>query len=206
VLHRPVEPADVTGQIAPSTLGFQKPFRTHVHFSLILGGSLGAFAGFRNQVCGQRVRRTWPLTPFSLSLLRYLRLPPPLRPPPPMLDEPRELLALAELPDPPPEPPPSASPREPELDEVLRFPTRSPPPDEDRVPDLSPAPAALSPAPPALLSLARPPPAPPGPDRSAVEGRLALFRAWFCRAFAWRSEAELPRVVPPNLFAVLRSP
>src|SRR5215472_12501822 len=86
--------------------------------------------------------------------------PPPLREPPRefMLDEPRELLARAEL----PLIPPLLIPRDPLEPDVLRLPTRSPPPPprfppppappprSPPPPRLSPTPPRLSPAPPRL--------------------------------------------------------
>src|SRR5215472_526295 len=93
-----------------------------------------------------RSARLIAFSPFGIFVLAsiqffYLRRPPPERPPPPLrpprpppplkLEEPRELLARAELPLPPPNAPP------PPLDEsleTLRLPTRSPPPDPPLAP------------------------------------------------------------------------
>src|SRR5215469_6232986 len=98
---------------------------------------------------------------FPGSWFLYLLRPPPPPPPrEPMLDEPRELLARAEL----PLIPPLLIPRDPPEPDVLRLPTRSPPPpprfpprspappprSPPRSPRLSPAPPRLSPTPPRL--------------------------------------------------------
>jgi len=150
-----------------------------------------------------------------------------------MLEEPRLLLdrALEPLLDPPnalrsPAPPPP--PRE-----TSRPPMLSAPPPRFKLP-LSPRPPelrSLTPAPPPRLfvpTLLSPTPVPPArllaPElRSpAPPARLSLlvlpagstarfetlppWRPTCCRALDWRLANESPRVVPPNLFAVLRSP
>src|ERR1700756_2089544 len=114
----------------------------------------------------------------------HLRRPPPPREPrEPMLELPRELLARAELPLPPPKA--LALDRGLELGETLRLPTRSPPPaDEERFAPLE------------LRSLARG--CSPRDETSRVLP-CALFPCCeiFWRALAWRLAAESPRVVPP---------
>src|SRR5712671_809282 len=130
---------------------------------------------------------------FSFSKFSYLRLPPPPRrppppppKPPPMLDAPRLLLARALEPLYPLEPPPKASRFPPPLRDRSRLPIRSAPP-----------PLAPSPPPARLLR-------PPSPPRSLA--RLPPCRPTCCRALAWRFDIASPRVVPPNLSAVPRSP
>jgi hypothetical protein len=122
----------------------------------------------------------------------YLRRPPPPRDP--MLAEPRALLARAALAvgrllD----APPNALPLR--LDELgtLRLPTRSAPPALrlDPPSPVVPADGRFAPALPVRLAL-------PG-DPVLVDG---LFR-W---AADCRFATESPRAVPPNLFAVARSP
>src|SRR5215471_11344613 len=129
---------------------------------------------------------------FPCSWFLYLlRPPPPPREPrEPILEEPRELLARAELPF----IPPPLIPRDPPERDVLWLPTRSPPP-PPRFPPRSPAPPPRSPRSPRL--------SPTPPRLSPIPPRLPWPRFW--RAFAWRSATDDPRVVPPNLFAVCRS-
>src|SRR5258706_14891283 len=65
-------------------------------------------------------------------------------------------------------------------------------------------------APPPPARLPKPPPPPPRlpiPDPPArLLARLPPCRPTCCRALACRLESESPRAVPPNLFAVPRSP
>src|SRR5215471_17534700 len=158
---------------------------------------------------------------FPCSWFLYLlRPPPPPREPrEPILEEPRELLARAELPF----IPPPLIPRDPPERDVLRLPARSPPPPPRfpprspappprspalsplRSPRLSPTPPRLSPTPPRLSPT--PPRLSPTPPRlSPTPPRLPWPRFdMFCRAFAWRSATDDPRDVPPNLFAVCLS-
>src|SRR5437762_1021310 len=72
---------------------------------------------------------------------------------------------------------------------------RSDPPPPARLPTLAPPPRLLTPA-----RLLRPAPAP------RLLDRLPPCRPTCCRALAWRLASESPRVVPPNLSAVPRSP
>src|SRR6267143_4228234 len=110
----------------------------------------------------------------------YRRRPPPPREPP-ILEEPRELLARALLPrvrlESPLRPPPLELALEP--DDTLRLPTRSPPPPRSMLPACCLPPRSI--APPCCL-----PPICP----------------WFWRAFACRLDMESPRAVPPYLLAV----
>src|SRR5215469_16193308 len=140
-----------------------------------------------------------------ISYLRRPPPPPPPRPPPPrelpMLEAPRELLARALLPL--REEPPKASPlRDPPPADVLRLPTRSPPP--LRFPPLSLVPA-LGRFPPRSPRSPSPPPrfAPlsPAPPAARLPTPPCCCR-W--RAFAWRFAMESPRAVPPYLLAVER--
>src|SRR5436190_16323575 len=132
----------------------------------------------------------------SVTSVSYLRRPPPprLKPPPPprdaMLEVPRLLPARAFDPLYPREPPPNAFRFPPPLRERSRLPMRSAPP----------APAALLPKPALPARLLMPPP----PAR--LLGKFPPCRPTCCRALAWRLESESPRVVPPNLSAVARSP
>ena len=83
---------------------------------------------------------------------------------------------------------------------TLRLPTRSPPALDLLEPRLlAPVVPRFAPRLPVLARFPVP--------RSIVPacGRLA-WRETFWRAFAWRLATESPRVVPPNLFAVARSP
>src|SRR5688572_9801207 len=116
-----------------------------------------------------------------------------------MLEAPRLLLERALLPLQPPDPPPNP-PRLP-IDEVLptlRLPTRLPlPPKLPLPPRLeSPDERLLIPAP---LRL----PTPPG---RLVLPRFPPWRPMSRCAARWRLFNESPRAVPPNLFAVPRSP
>ena len=112
-----------------------------------------------------------------------------------MLDDPRELLARAELPltplDAPPNDPP---PRLLELTDgdVDRLPTRSPPP-PPRLMSLVPADGPL------LLPEPRSIVPADGPD-----WRPPIWD-WFCLAVDCRDDIESPRADPPYLFAVARS-
>ena len=121
-----------------------------------------------------------------------------------MLEAPRLLLARAELPLIPLEPPPNALLlRELAVGEAetLRFPMLSPPPAPPRfiVPAWAPPRLAL-----VLLT-----PAPPAPPRSIVPAwappRL-VAPAWAPPRVPWaevcRADGEVPRAVPPYLFAV----
>jgi hypothetical protein len=106
-----------------------------------------------------------------------------------MLEAPRLLLALAELPLVPPEPPPNV-PLLRELAvgeaETLRFPILSPPPAPLRFIVLAWAPPRFAPVLPAPARLVVPAWAPPRVPWAEV-----------CRA-----DGEVPRAVPPYLFAV----
>src|SRR4029077_2325619 len=80
------------------------------------------------------------------------------------------------------------------------LPTRSAPPPKLPLPARLPAPAPPpTPAPPRLPAL----PTPPGRE---VLPRFPPCRPTFRCAARWRLFNESPRVVPPNLFAVPRSP
>ena len=108
-----------------------------------------------------------------------------------MLEAPRLLLARAELPLAPPEPPPNALLLR-ELavgeEETLRFPMLSPPP-RFIVPAWAPPRLAL-----VLLT-----PAPPVPPRFIVPAWAPPRVPW---AEVCRADGEVPRAVPPYLFAV----
>src|SRR5215470_15844704 len=106
-----------------------------------------------------------------------------------MLEEPRELLARAELPF----IPPALIPRDPPEPDVFRLPTRSPPP---RFPPRSPAPPPLSPPRSPRLSPTppRPPRLSPTPPRLSPTPPLLPWPRFemFWRAFAWRSATDDP--------------